>query len=194
MSGVHYAKCLTDSAQTTQDVQTTRQPAKPTPLRARSATASGKRPPHYKKYINGKEQVNVERLQYYGLLPGCDVPTSLASKIEAKTKSNLRSYVSQKGNKVRTWARRGNKASWECMRSFVMSSAKTNWHSEETKRKFACAKCESGGYLCVISAEPEGKAEFVDSVILLPMREEARLPGATPDDEFGFWKLNNGGR
>ncbi|KAB2574811.1 hypothetical protein DBV05_g6586 [Lasiodiplodia theobromae] len=177
--------------QTTQDIQTTRQPVNPTPPRARSATVSSQRP-QFKKAGAGKQQVNAERLQYHGLLPGCDVPTSLASNIEAKVKTNLRTFASLKAKRLRTWARRGNKSSWECLRTFTMSTVKTNWHSEETKRKFACAKCESGGFFCIISAEPEGQGEFLDSVILLPMREEARLTGATPDGEFGFWRLNNG--
>ncbi|KAK0650655.1 hypothetical protein DIS24_g6535 [Lasiodiplodia hormozganensis] len=179
--------------QTTQDIPTPRQPANPTPLKTRSATVSSQRS-QFKKAGPSKQQVNLKRLQYYGLLPGCDVPTSLASNIEAKVKTNLRTFASLKAKRLRTWARRGNKSSWECLRTFTVFTVKTNWHSEETKRKFACAKCESGGFFCVISAEPEGQGEFLDSVILLPMREEARLTGATPDDEFGFWRLNNAKR
>ncbi|KAF9636385.1 hypothetical protein BFW01_g7281 [Lasiodiplodia theobromae] len=177
--------------QTTQDIQTTRQPANPTPPRARSATVSSQRP-QFKKVGPGRQQVNAERLTYYGLLSGCDVPTALASDIEAKVKSNVRYFVAQKPSRVRTWVRRGNKSSWDCLRTFTMASTKTNWHSEETKRKFACTRCESGGFFCIVSAEPEGEGEFLDSAIALPMREEARLTGATPDDEFGFWRLNNG--
>ncbi|KAF4543232.1 Efflux ABC transporter permease [Lasiodiplodia theobromae] len=177
--------------QTTQGIQTPRQPANSAPLRTRSATVSSQRP-QFKKVGPGRQQVNAERLTYCGFLPGCDVPTALASDIEAKVKSTVKYFVAQKPSRVRTWARRGNKSSWDCLRTFTMASTKTNWHSEETKRKFACTRCESGGFFCIISAEPEGEGEFLDSAIVLPMREEARLTGATPDDEFGFWRLNNG--